>query len=125
MRRLAAVNRAAAKLGLYAGQKATDATALVPGLATEEADPQADAEALIALIDWCVRFSPAVAADAPGGLFLDITGVAHLWGDEAGMMADFRERLLTSGLPFRMPPGRWPTSASTRPSPRPANRPSS
>ena len=101
MRRLAAVNRAAAKLGLYAGQKATDAMALVPDLATDEADPQADAEALTALIDWCVRFSPAVAADAPGGLFLDITGVSHLWGDEAGMMADLRDRLLTSGLPFR------------------------
>ncbi|WP_397403007.1 DUF6504 family protein [Phenylobacterium sp.] len=102
VRRLAAVNRAAAKLGLHAGQKATDATALVPDLTTDEADPEADAEALTALIDWCVRFSPAVAADAPGGLFLDITGVAHLWGDEAGLMADFRDRLRANSLPFRL-----------------------
>jgi len=102
VRRLTGVNRAAAKLGLHAGQKATDAMALVPDLTTDEADPEVDAEALIALIDWCVRFSPAVAADTPGGLFLNITGVAHLWGDEAGLMVDFRDRLRANGLPFRL-----------------------
>ena len=80
VRRLAAVSLEAARLGLYAGQKATDAMALVPELVTADAEPAADAEALTALTDWCVRFSPAVAADAPDGLFLDISGVSHLWG---------------------------------------------
>jgi protein ImuB len=101
-RRLAAVSREAAAFGLYAGQKATDAAALVPELVTADAEPEADAEALKALVDWCVRFSPAVAADAPDGLFLDISGVAHLWGGEAGMLADFRARLTDNGLPFRL-----------------------
>ncbi|MFC3068107.1 DUF6504 family protein [Phenylobacterium soli] len=100
-RRLTAVSLEAARLCLYPGQKVTDAFALVPDLVTEEAEPAADAAALEALIDWCVRFSPAVAADPPEGLFLDITGVAHLWGDEAGMLADFQARLLANGLPFR------------------------
>ncbi len=76
--------------------------ARVPELVTAEAEPEADAQALTALVDWCVRFSPAVAADGPDGLFLDITGVSHLWGDEAEMMADLRQRLLASGLPFRL-----------------------
>ncbi|WP_293395983.1 DNA polymerase Y family protein [Phenylobacterium sp. RIFCSPHIGHO2_01_FULL_69_31] len=102
VRRLAAVSDEAAKLGLHVGQKATDAMALVPGLITAEAEPEADAQALTALVDWCVRFSPAVAADRPDGLFLDISGVAHLWGGEGELLADFRARLAANGLPFRL-----------------------
>ncbi|HEX4710312.1 DUF6504 family protein [Phenylobacterium sp.] len=101
VRRLAAVDAAAARLGLHPGQKATDAMALVPELTTAEAEPEADAAALTALVDWCVRFSPAVAADAPDGLFLEVTGVDHLWGGEMEMLADFRSRLIANGLPFR------------------------
>ena len=91
----------AARLRLHPGQKVTDAFAMVPELVTEEAEPAADAQALEALVDWCVRFSPAAAADTPDGLFLDITGVAHLWGGEADLLADFQGRLLANGLPFR------------------------
>jgi len=101
VRRLAAVSLEAARLNLHPGQKATDAFALVPELLTEEAEPEHDAAALAALVDWCVRFSPAVAADPPDGLFLDITGVAHLWDGEAAMLADFQARLAAGGLPFR------------------------
>jgi len=101
-RRLAAVSLEAARLRLYPGQKATDAFALVPDLATAEHEPAADAAALAALAGWCVRFSPAVAIDPPDGLFLDVTGVAHLWGGEAQMLADFRTRLARDGLPFRL-----------------------
>jgi len=100
-RRIAAVSLEAARLSLYPGQKATDAFAILPELQTAEAEPQADAAALEALVDWCVRFSPAVAADPPDGLFLDITGVAHLWGGEAELLEAFRGRLLANGLPFR------------------------
>jgi protein ImuB len=101
VRRLSSVSLEAARLGLHAGQKATDALALVPELVTAEAEPEADAVALNALVDWCVRFSPAVAADAPDGLFLDVTGVDHLWGGEREMLADFCSRLAANGLPFR------------------------
>lgn len=102
VRRLAAVSPEAAALGLFPGQKATDARALVPELALADAEPEADAAALTALVDWCVRFSPAVAADPPDGLFLDIEGAEHLWGGEAEMLADFRARLVANGLPFRL-----------------------
>ncbi len=100
-RRLAAVDECGLRLGLRPGQKATDAMALVPELKTADAEPEADAAALTALVDWCVRFSPAVAADAPDGLFLDISGASHLWGGEGEMMADFQQRLAANGLPFR------------------------
>jgi len=101
VRRVSAVSLEAARLGLNVGQKATDALALVPDLVTAEAEPEADAAALTALADWCVRFSPAVAVDAPDGLFLDITGVDHLWNGEAALLADLRARLAANGLPFR------------------------
>ena len=53
----------AVALGLFAGQKAADAAALVPELDSADYDPSGDAAALEALCDWCVRFSPAVAVD--------------------------------------------------------------
>ena len=101
VRRLSAVSIEAVRLGLRVDQKATDALALVPDLVTAEAEPEADTQALTALADWCVRFSPAVAVDAPDGLFLDVTGVDHLWNGEAAMLADLRGRLAANGLPFR------------------------
>jgi protein ImuB len=101
VRRLYAVDEAACVLGLYAGQKAADAAALVPELSMEDADPEGDAEALAALSDWCVRFSPAVALDAPDGLFLDVTGVTHLWGGEAAMADDLLARLASNGIPAK------------------------
>jgi protein ImuB len=102
VRRLAAVSREAATLGLFAGQKATDARARVPELVLAEAEPEADARALRELSDWCVRYSPAVAIDPPDGLFLDITGVAHLWGGETELRDDFVMRLRSAGLSFRL-----------------------
>jgi protein ImuB len=101
VRRIAAVSLEAARLRLHPGQKVTDAFALVPELETEEAEPEADAAALAGLVDWCVRYSPAVAADPPDGLFLDITGVDHLWGGEAALLGDFQARLRANGLAFR------------------------
>jgi protein ImuB len=100
-RRLFAVDERADRLGLFVGQKATDAAALVPELALADADPAADAAALVALADWSARFSPAVTVDPPDGLFLDITGVAHLWGGEAAMAADVIARLARGGIPAR------------------------
>jgi len=102
VRVLSAVDAAARAAGLFVGQKATDAAALCPGLATAEAEPDADARALEALADWCVRYSPAVAPDPPDGLFLDVTGVAHLWGGEEPMMADLADRLARNGLGVRL-----------------------
>jgi protein ImuB len=102
VRRLAAVDEAAARLGLFAGQKATDALALAPELDLADAEPDQDARALEALVEWCVRFSPAVAVDPPDGLFLDIEGLAHLWGGEGELMADFRRSLAGAGIAVRL-----------------------
>ncbi|MBO9559918.1 MAG: DNA polymerase Y family protein [Caulobacter sp.] len=100
-RRLAAVDDAAAALGLFVGQKAADAAALVPDLVTTDHDPEADRAALEILCDWCVRFSPAVAIDGLDGLFLDVEGVSHLWGGEAALLDDLLDRLAQRGAPAR------------------------
>jgi len=100
-RRLAAVDDAAAAFGLHVGQKAADAAALCPDLLSADHDPDGDRAALEVLSDWCVRFSPAVALDGLDGLFLDIEGVAHLWGGEAAMLDDLLDRLARWGAPAR------------------------
>jgi protein ImuB len=100
-RRLAAVSEAAHAAGLYPFQTVADALALEPGLATFEADPEADLKALSGLADWCVRFSPAVALDPPDGLLLDIEGCAGLWGGEQAMLDDLALRLGRAGVPAR------------------------
>ena len=100
-RRLAAVDDAAAAFGLHVGQKAADAAALCPDLLTADHDPEGDRAALEVLGDWCVRFSPAVALDGLDGLFLDIAGVAHLWGGERAMLDDLLTRLDRWGAPAR------------------------
>jgi protein ImuB len=101
VRRLSSLDAVAAAFGLFVGQKAADASALAPGLTVADADPEADRTALIALADWCCRFSPAVAVDGTDGLVIDITGVAHLWGGEAAMVEDLVRRLSHNGLTAR------------------------
>ena len=51
---------------------------------------------------WCLRYTPVAAAcdEASGadGLFLDVTGCAHLLGGEAELLADLAKRLRAFGL---------------------------
>ncbi len=89
----------AAECGLFPGQKLADALALEPNLVTADADPEGDLKALQALADWCVRFSPAVALDAPDGLFLDVTSAGRLWGGEAALIEDLTTRLAENDIP--------------------------
>lgn len=83
--RLTAVCPAAAGLGLRPGLTLADARARMPGLAAQPADPVGAAQALDRLADWAMRFTPWVAVDGADGLWLDITGCAHLFGGEAAL----------------------------------------
>jgi protein ImuB len=91
-RRLFAVDRRAAALGLAPGLTLAEAQARVAPLAVADAAPRADAAFLIRLTGLCERFTPSVALDPPDGLLLDITGCAHLFGGEAGLRAKLRGR---------------------------------
>src|SRR5437762_1489410 len=63
-----------------------NARAICPELMVFDADEVADAKILDDIADWCDRFTPLVALDPPHGLFLDITGCAHLFGGEAALL---------------------------------------
>lgn len=90
-----------------------DARALLPGLLTTQEDPAADRRLLEKLASWCDRYTPWVALDDTpaeiaaqgGGLWLDITGCAHLFGrDELGeklLLDDLLSRLQGFGFSCR------------------------
>jgi len=93
-----ALEMRASKLGLYKGQPLANARAMVQPLNFVPADERADAALLETIADWCDRFTPLVSLDAPDGLFLDITGAAHLFGGEAAMLTMVLQRIADQGL---------------------------
>lgn len=99
---LSAVDACAAKSGLRAGMALADARAMQPDLAAFEADEAADLALLKQIALWCERFTPIVAVDAPDGLFLDVSGCAHLFGGEAALLEAIRRRLKAQGFEVRV-----------------------
>ena len=100
--RLAALNDAAAALGLKPGMALADARAMYPALPAVDADPEEDRRALIAIADWCDRYTPLAGLDPPDGLTLDIAGCAHLFGGEGTMGRDMLRRLVAQGFAARL-----------------------
>src|SRR5436305_502066 len=93
-----ALNDASARLGLEVGLPLANARAVCPDIQVFDADEAADTQALNAIADWCDRFTPLVALDSPHGLFLDITGCAHLFGGEAALMRIVCDALARQGF---------------------------
>lgn len=86
---IAAADSAAVQQGIQVGRSLADARAMLPGLKAFEADTGADRKRLEQLAAWCQHYTPMVAADSSAapfngeggsaGLYLDITGCAHLF----------------------------------------------
>jgi protein ImuB len=93
-----ALEARAERLGLYPGQPLANARAMVQPLTVVPHDARADAALLEAIADWCDRFTPLVTLNAPNGLYLDITGAAHLFGGEQALLNDALARLAAQGL---------------------------
>src|SRR6202012_6276513 len=89
---------AAARLGLSIGLPLANARAICPDIKVFDADPGADLRTLNDIADWCDRFTPLVALDPPHGLFLDITGCAHLFGGEAALLQTICAALMRQGF---------------------------
>ena len=112
--RLSALNAAAQAAGIRAGDSLADARALLPSLATAPAMPAADREGLRRLALWLGRYGIARNAYGLGvesesghtircyGLWVDCTGVDHLYGGEAALLADLARRLGDFGLTARL-----------------------
>ena len=109
--RVAAANRVAeAEAGIVPGFPLIDARARLLDLRAVPAEGGADMEALAALGDWCGRWTPWVTLDAAGpdtvlgashGLWLDVTGCAHLFGGEMALLNDIALRLARFGFAAR------------------------
>lgn len=103
-RRLAAVDRRGRQAGLKPGMTLADALAVAPDLAVAEADPAADRALLERLAEWCGHYTPWTAADGwnddagGGGLWLDVSGCAHLFGGEGALLNHLTRRLEHLGL---------------------------
>ncbi|MHA1109125.1 MAG: Y-family DNA polymerase [Alphaproteobacteria bacterium] len=116
---LHAVNHAAGRAGLAPGMALAKARAILPSLTILPACPNDDSRALARLAGWCGRYSPWTAAcdargeiaDAEprislegaggGGLWIDASGCAHLFGGEAAMLEDITNRIARSGYAVR------------------------
>ncbi len=115
-----ALNAEAERHRLHKGQPLANARAMVEGLRIVSADEKADAALMTRIAQWCDRFTPLVALergpekceavfrpaprpnnDPPHGLFLDITGAAHLFGGEAAMLTEVLQRISAQGLTVR------------------------
>lgn len=80
------------------GQTVAHAQALIPNLHVRDATPDEDETSLIELARWCIGYSPVVAPDPPNGIWIDIAGVAHLFGSEENLLGDLVGRLTSQGV---------------------------
>ncbi len=102
--------------------KLAQAQAMVPALLVLPAREEADAHALSGLAGWCRRYTPATRAEPPDGVWLDLTGCAHLFGGEDALLSDLGRRLQRTGLSVRVAVAPTPGAAHAvaRHEPRPA-----
>lgn len=96
-----AVTQAAARRGARAGARLVDARALDPGIVAVPADPAGDEAAVRTLARWAARWSPLVEVDGDS-LKLDVTGAAHLFGGERGLVEDISDRFAALELTARV-----------------------
>ncbi len=93
---------AARALGVHPGLALAQAQARVPGLVIAEHELAEDAAALQRIALWALRrYSPLVAVDGVDGLWIDATGVAHLFGGEDALLEDMVQRLRRAGANVR------------------------
>jgi protein ImuB len=100
-RSVTAASATAQALGIAPGMALTDARALHPALIVASADPAGDAAALARLAAACGRYSPWTAAHGADGVWLDVTGCAHLKGGEASLVAELIDWLAGQGIAGR------------------------
>lgn len=100
---IAAVSPAARAIGLIPGMAVAQARAQVPDIVLEPADPAGDRADLARLaLVAARRWSPLTALSGDDGLFLDITGTAHLFGGEARLARRIVRLLARIGFTARI-----------------------
>ena len=98
---VSAVNACAARNGVRTGTALADARAALPELLSRPSEPAHDQRSLLKLARWLGRYGPARNRDGPDGIWIDVTGVAHLFGGEHQLLADLTGRLSGFGITAR------------------------
>ena len=106
-----AVNKAAMAGGARRGMRLTDARALNPALHIQPADLAAEEAQLADMARWARRWSPLVEVEGADGLRLDVSGVAHLFGGERGLVADVADCFERAGFATRIAIAPTPAAA--------------
>lgn len=96
-----AINPVAKAQGINVGMGAADAKAMVPEIQVIDDVPGQNYKLLKALGEWCIRYSPLISVDMPNGLLMDISGCAHLWGNERDYLKEIITRLRSKGYDVR------------------------
>jgi protein ImuB len=94
---ITAANPMASANGVDKGMSLADARAILPSLKNFDDPPGVGDQLLKKMAEWCIRFTPVAAVDAPDGLLLDASGCSHLWGGEADYLTDIIKRFLERG----------------------------
>lgn len=100
--KIMASDERAMALGLVPAMTLADARARVPALRVLSADTMADERLIRRLALACEMFTPLVALDPPGGLMLDVTGCAHLFGGEEGLCERVSRLFERIGIKLKM-----------------------
>lgn len=98
---ITAANEQAEKYAVTEGMTVADAMVIAPGLQCIESKPGQNFKLLKGLAEWCQRYTPLVAIDAPDGLLLDVTGCTHLKGGERAYLKEIVTRLKEIGYDVR------------------------
>ncbi len=99
--RVTALDARAETLNLRIGLGVAEARAMHPGIEIIEEEPLADRRLLESLADWCDRYTPLVALEDDSGLFLNISGCAHLFDGERAMLDEIVSRFRAQGFDAR------------------------
>jgi protein ImuB len=97
-----AANAHAEMHGISAGMALADARAILPELEVMDDKPGLIDQLLKKLAEWCIRFTPIAAVDAPDGILLDASGCPHLWGGDQSYVNEITKKLNDRGYNVRV-----------------------
>lgn len=108
--RVTALNSLAESEGIRSGMLLTDAQGQLPSLKIAPANFLEEVKSLNHLAKWCRMYTPWIAPEIiegislerAYGIWLDITGCAHLFGGEASMASTLITRLYRLGFTARI-----------------------
>ena len=99
---LLSLSQAASAAGLHPGQPLRDAQAMCHTLVTRSQNPSSEALFLTRLQRWAGKYSPWVNTVTPDSLVLDVTGCAHLFGGEPGLVGQIEQECGKLNLSVRI-----------------------